>query len=74
MNLIIGQAFIGFIPYNKEYRLHYNKKLILEPWSYLGYYTVPLLTKQYPETAEITNANELVKFSNPIELLERVFA
>jgi hypothetical protein len=68
-SLIMCNHFIAFIPYNTHYRLHYGVKLHVEPWNYLGYYTLPELQKQYPETANIKQCWDLVDFEEPHEIL-----
>merc|ERR1712232_102160 len=73
LNLIMGHQFIGWIPYTKHYRDHYNTKLYLEPWNYLGFYTFPELFKQYPETSCIAECNKNLEFENPIKILDEVF-
>jgi len=73
LNLMITDKFIGWVPYTKHYRDHYNTKLYLEPWNYLGYYTFPELQKQYPETAEIAHSNKFLEFEDPICLRQKVF-
>lgn len=65
LNLIMGPKFIAFIPYNSHYRDHYNVKLLCEPWNYTGYFTLPDLQKQYPETAVIKDAMKLVEYHEP---------
>jgi hypothetical protein len=73
LNLIIGAKFVGWVPYTRHYRDHYNTKLYLEPWNYLGYYTFPELLKQYPETSCINEANKFFEFEDPISLRDKVF-
>lgn len=72
-SLIMGPKFICFVPYNKEYRNHYNVKLFVQPWYYLNFFTMPDLEKQYPETAEIKECQKSYDFENIQSILRNVY-
>ena len=72
-SIIIGPKFICFVPYNKEYRLHYNMKLFTDPWNYLNFFTMPELCRQFPETANLKDAHSPIEVQNYMELLTKVY-
>ena len=72
-SIIVGPKFICFVPYNTEYRNHYNVKLFVEPWNYLSFFTMPELIKQFPETAKIKDAHNSLEFENFMDLLAKIY-
>lgn len=56
------------IPILTPYMDYGGNKLYLEPWSYLGFFTIPKLEKLWPATKTIKTATSDFKIQNPTEL------
>ena len=60
LNLIMSRKYILVIPITKPWIIYGSDSgLVWEPWSYLGFFSLPILQKTWPETNQLRGANYL---------------
>jgi hypothetical protein len=57
LNLIICEDWVLLAVLDKPWITYGEKKLYWEPWSYLGFFSLPNLQKTWPETFELLSTD-----------------
>lgn len=57
INMIICKDWVLLTILNKPWLKYGDKQLYWEPWSYMGFFTLPNLLKTWPETYELGSAD-----------------
>jgi calcium-dependent protein kinase len=57
LNLIICKSWVLLAVIDKPWITYGQRKLYWEPWSYMGFFSLPVLQKTWPETFELGSQN-----------------
>jgi hypothetical protein len=68
LNVVISRTFIYVMVLDTPYHIYADKALYLEPWSLIGFYTLPVLDRLWPNTKNIDQCNIKVEFERPLDL------
>lgn len=53
LNLIMTKEYVLVVPVSKEWTLYGGQALYWEPWSYLGFFSLPVLQNTWPGTRHL---------------------
>ena len=57
LNLLVCKEWLMMVPITQEYATYGAERLFWEPWSYLGFFSLPVLQKTWPETSDLSSSD-----------------